>query len=99
MTQHSEPVFLERQSYRRRRLMDAARMLPLLGAVLFVLPVLWADTDGGGGSTARGGLYLFAAWTLLVIGAALLARPLARSDAPLTGAGTGPGAGSGVDPR
>ena len=34
-------VFLERQSYRRRRLMDVARLLPILGAALFAVPLLW----------------------------------------------------------
>ena len=38
MGRRPEPVFLERQSYRRRRLGDAAKFLPFVGLVLFLLP-------------------------------------------------------------
>ena len=41
------PVFLERRSYRRRRMMDALRLLPILGVFLWILPVFWpTPTDG-----------------------------------------------------
>ncbi|WP_102107148.1 hypothetical protein [Oceaniglobus roseus] len=100
-----EPVFLERQTYRRRRLMDAARVLPVLGAVLFMVPMLWfagldarsgpaetAPMDGGAAvtagaperpGTANGGLYVFGVWTLLILAAAAMARPLSRSEGPV----------------
>ncbi len=68
------PLFLERQTYRRRRLMDAARILPVLGFVLILLPVLW--TKGRALSTATEAIYLFVLWLLLVIASALLSRPL-----------------------
>ncbi|SFP71843.1 hypothetical protein [Tranquillimonas alkanivorans] len=74
-----EPVFLERQTYRRRRLMDAARLLPLLGAVLFAFPLVWGED---GGSTAVRGLYVFGVWFFLILSAGLMARRLADSDAP-----------------
>ena len=32
------PLFLKRGSYRKRRLRDAARMLPILGALLLLVP-------------------------------------------------------------
>lgn len=35
------PLFLARRAYRQRRLTDAARFLPLLGAFLFLLPIFW----------------------------------------------------------
>ncbi len=73
-------AFLERRAYRRRRLADAARMLPVLGLVLFLVPVLWPAAETGGPGTGRGGLYLFAAWAGLILAAALIARPLSRGD-------------------
>lgn len=54
--------------------MDAARLLPVLGIFLFLLPILWsqAGPGGPGRSTAADGLYLFFAWGLLIALAALL---------------------------
>ncbi|KAF0675010.1 hypothetical protein [Profundibacterium mesophilum] len=85
----SEPPFLERQTYRRRRLMDAARLLPIVGAIFFALPLLWAGgtAQSGAASTAQGGLYVFIIWGGLILCAVLMARPLARSDAPGRGGG------------
>ncbi|RVT85302.1 hypothetical protein DXV76_05910 [Rhodobacteraceae bacterium CCMM004] len=79
MSGGSEPLFLARQTYRRRRLMDAARILPVVGAVLFLLPELWASGEGGA-STARGGLYLLAVWILLIVVAAALSHRLSRRE-------------------
>ncbi|WP_099823362.1 hypothetical protein [Oceaniglobus indicus] len=73
------PLFLARATYRRRRLMDAARLLPVVGAVLFLLPMLWFVS--GGTRTAVGGLYLFAIWTGLIVIAAILSRVLVRGEA------------------
>ena len=70
------PVFLARRSYRRRRLGDAARVLPVLGIALFVLPATGAVPAGGAGF-----VYLFAAWAALIALAAALARPLSRPGA------------------
>ncbi len=60
----------------RQRLRDAARLLPLAGAFLFLMPGLWAPNAPPGTGTAHGGLYLFAVWFGLILGAALLSRPL-----------------------
>ncbi|TDL79694.1 hypothetical protein E2L08_08805 [Palleronia sediminis] len=76
MTPPAEPPFVDRRLYRRRRLMDAARLLPVLGAVLFALPVLNAAAPEGA-STARTGLFLFAVWGGLVLVAGVLSRALA----------------------
>ena len=57
-----EPLFLARQSYRRRRLGDAARVLPIVGTVLFLLPVLWAEAG-----TRSGLVYIFSVWALLIL--------------------------------
>lgn len=69
------PVFVERQTYRQRRVMDAARMLPILGAFLWLLPLLWFSS-GGGPATSRAVLYIFGVWCLLIVGAALLSKGL-----------------------
>ncbi len=44
MTSSRDPIFLERRAYRRRRLSDAASLLPLAGFLALVLPVVWAGT-------------------------------------------------------
>lgn len=69
-----EPLFLARQTYRRRRLMDAARLLPFLGVVLFALPILWS----GDADTRDAKIYVFIAWFFLIVLAAVLARRLSR---------------------
>ena len=68
------PLFYERETYRRRRIMDGARILPVAGFVLVLLPVLW--TQSGKLGTAGQALYLFALWLALIGAAAILARPL-----------------------
>jgi len=80
MSGQRAPLFLEREYYRRRRLMDAARILPVLGLVLFLLPALWRRA--GDPNTAGEAIYLFVVWAMLILAAALLARPLRRSEAP-----------------
>lgn len=70
----NSPLFLERKSYRRKRIMDGARALPLLGSVLILLPALW--TKGGEMGTAGEAVYVFALWIWLIVVAALLSRPL-----------------------
>lgn len=73
MREPIEPLFLARRTYRRRRLMDAARLLPWLGAFLFGLPLLWSVPG-----TAAGLLYLFGAWVVLIILSLVLARRLSE---------------------
>lgn len=75
------PLFLKRGSYRKRRLRDAARMLPVLGALLFLVPILWSPGDTTRPDTARDGIYLFAVWFGLVLVAALMAPGLAGESA------------------
>lgn len=93
-----QPLFLARQSYRRRRLMDAARLLPVLGACLFLLPILWPPQPGEAPrSTAHDGIYLFIVWAGLIVAAVLMARALAPetegAGLPETGPASGPMAG------
>ncbi len=94
------PLFLARASYRRRRLIDAARLLPLAGAFLFLLPMLWGpegEAAAGGRNTAVDGLYLMGAWLALVVAAALVAPGL-RAEPPPDDPDPGPGSGPGADP-
>lgn len=72
------PLFLARAVYRRRRLRDAARLLPLLGLFLLLLPLMWGDPSGkGSGHTV---VYVFVAWLILIGLAAYLAPGLARPE-------------------
>ena len=74
------PVFLEPASYRQRRLGDAAQFLPLLGAVLWFIPLLWA-TDGPEAPSKSSMLtYIFVIWLVLIGLAALLSRLLPDTD-------------------
>jgi hypothetical protein len=78
MSRPPAPIFLERRTYRRRRLIDAARLLPIAGLLLFLVPLMWAN--GPGASTARGLIYLFLIWASLILVAAWMARYLARPE-------------------
>lgn len=74
------PLFVERQTYRRRRIVDAARALPLLGLLLWWVPLLWAlPTQPVSASTAL--IYVFAVWFGLVAGAGALIVALGRTRA------------------
>jgi hypothetical protein len=77
MRDPQEPLFLARGSYRRRRLQDAARLLPWFGAFLFALPLLWTD-----GQTTLGLIYLFCAWIVLIGLTFLLSRRLSGAGEP-----------------
>ena len=78
MKDKSIPLFLERRSYRQRRLMDAARLLPLLGALLWMVPLLWPRSqpdqghDAAAVSTSSAILYMFAVWIFLALAALFL---------------------------
>jgi len=74
------PVFLARRAYRLRRLRDAARLLPLAGAFLLLLPILWEPAGGAARETAWDGVYLFVIWGLLIGAAAWLARGLVAGE-------------------
>ncbi|MEL6564455.1 MAG: hypothetical protein AAF822_13735 [Pseudomonadota bacterium] len=72
-------VFLERRSYRRRRMMDAVRLLPVLGAMLLMLPLFWPSGAGPADeaiamSTAV--IYVFVVWLILICAAFGLWRVL-----------------------
>ncbi|SMD11702.1 hypothetical protein [Primorskyibacter flagellatus] len=60
-------IFVEKQTYRMRRIMDAARLVPLLGVVLFAIPLLWPRGPDMGIMTSRTILYLFGVWVVLIL--------------------------------
>ena len=77
------PIFLERRSYRLRRMMDAVRLLPLLGLGLWMVPLLWPVPGGAGTaempmSTAL--RYLFVVWALLTLASWALWRRIGGAD-------------------
>ena len=74
MAKSRPSLFLERKSYRQRRVRDAARLLPFLGAVLWAVPVLWASPGPHGIGTSRAMLYIFGVWMVLVVLSFALAR-------------------------
>ena len=73
-------LFLARDSYRQRRLRDAARMLPVLGAVIWLIPLMWQREAGQTGGMAAAVVFVFVGWTLLIVLAALIARKLRPDD-------------------
>lgn len=74
----SKSFFLEPQPYRRRRLIDAIRLLPVFGIFLFVLPPALLP-QGVPGVTSGLLLYLAGLWVALLICAAWVGRQLMRS--------------------
>lgn len=78
MSERPAPVFLERRSYRRRRLTDAARLLPVVGLLLFLVPLLLAPDKTDTARTAGTSIYVFAVWFGLIVCAFVLSRVLSR---------------------
>ncbi|MDA7425590.1 hypothetical protein [Thalassococcus lentus] len=72
-------VFLQKQTYRRRRLADSARVLPVLGLLLWMVPLLWG-ASGKGQSASSALIYIFAVWGGLVVCAAFIILLLNRRD-------------------
>ena len=69
------PVFLERRSYRRRRMRDALRVLPVVGVMLWMVPLFWPKISDGPDAPAAMAMsdaivYVFVIW-LFLIGAGL----------------------------
>ncbi len=79
MTRAKPPMFLARAPYRRRRLRDAARLLPILGLFLLLLPLLW--THGDRTSLSSGDvIYFFLVWTAMIVVAAGFAPGLSKGE-------------------
>lgn len=65
MRRPKRPLFLARAPHRRRRLRDAARLLPVLGAFLLLLPLLWAP-EARMSLSSGDVIYFFSVWLLLI---------------------------------
>ncbi|MCF3972749.1 hypothetical protein [Paracoccus salsus] len=72
------PLFLERASFRRRRLGDAARILPVVAAIAALAPVWWIPRQL---SFAAGAGWLFGLWAVLILAIWALHRALLRAEA------------------
>ena len=81
MTQPKPPLFLARAVYRKRRLRDAARLLPLVGLFLFLLPKFWQAKAVDGAGAARDVVFIFVIWAALIIATAVLSVRLSQPDA------------------
>ena len=79
MRRPRRPLFLARAPYRRRRLRDAARLLPVLGLLLLLLPLLWSP-GAEVRLTAGDVTYFFVVWALLIAVAAAFAPGLRTGD-------------------
>ena len=77
------PTFLARRAYRRRRVIDAARLLPVFAGFLVLVPLLWDDGAGGAPVMAGHAAYIFVIWALFVAAAAGLAVALRPADLDL----------------
>ena len=76
------PVFVERRTYRYRRLVDAARLLPVLAVALMCLPLLWGGDRTTPTMTTYTMTYVFGLWLALVVTTAILSRRL-RNTGPV----------------
>lgn len=97
-------LFLERRTYRRNRLQDAARLLPVLGMILFFGPVFISAGEPGGPGLASWGVYLLVTWLGIIALTAAVSRTLvdtvgeADQAEPSPGGGEDHGAPTGDDP-
>ena len=61
------------------------RMLPVIGALLWAVPLLWQSGPDSDVSTSTAIIYLFGVWLGLVLLGAVLARLLKKADSkPVT---------------
>ena len=70
MAQDKAPLFLERGTYRRRRLMDAVRLVVVLGTCLWMMPLLWpvpTAEDAPAVSMSNALFYVFGVWSILIV--------------------------------
>lgn len=81
MVRRAQPLFVERSSYRQRRVIDALRLVAIFGAVLWMVPLVWPsaeDTPDHAISMSGALFYVFGVWVLLIALAALLHFRLRR---------------------
>lgn len=73
MGKRPDPLFLERGSYRERRLLDAVRLVVVLGALLWIIPVLWPNEGAAQVPMSTALFYVFGVWVVLIVISAVLA--------------------------
>ena len=73
-------AFEEKRTYRRRRLMDAARVAPLLALALWMLPLIWPQTGESTVSSATALVYIFVVWSAVIVLTWALSRGLGDGD-------------------
>ena len=76
MSSKPNALFVEKRTYRRRRMADAARLLPVFGVAFLSIPLLWSRTGEGNTSTTSAMLYIFGIWALLAAVSAAISRHL-----------------------
>ena len=69
-------IFHEKRTYRQRRVMDAARVMPILAIFLWCLPLVWPQTGEDAVSSATALIYIFVVWGLVIVLAWGLSRAL-----------------------
>ncbi len=79
MSEKRSPLFLERQGYRGRRLVDFLRILPVIGAFLWAVPLLWPSGPDSSVTTSEAIIYIFGVWFFMVLVSAVVSLYLRRS--------------------
>ena len=68
-------LFLERRGYVQKRALDATRLLPIVGLVLLMIPLIWPRTgELSAIETSTSTTYVFAIWLALIVTGAVLAH-------------------------
>lgn len=68
------PEPLTTEANRQRRLGDAGKLVPVLGCVLLLMPVLWPV----GSTTSSAMVYIFSVWAFLIVLIGVISRLLWR---------------------
>ena len=78
MSEHNKTgLFFENAVYRRNRLIDAVRLLPVVGFFLFIMPAIFTT---GSAPTAARWVFLFVVWVLLIVTAAFISGALKKNE-------------------
>jgi len=71
---NAQPLFLEQRSYRQRRVRDVARILPLVGVLLWAIPLLWPTDGAEVATTGTAAQFIFVVWFVLIVACAIVSR-------------------------
>ena len=83
MAREQLPLFLARSGYRKRRKMDALKMLAFFGALLWLIPAIWPSNPGGESeplAMSRALYYIFGVWIVLIVFSFVLTRDLTETE-------------------